>query len=81
MTERYRLVGDEDTGVGLQCDDCWDGGRPIAYYAGIRAAYEDDPAVENVSSIEALLAVRDRHEREQHGAPVRMTEEVGRADG
>lgn len=79
MSERYQLVGDEAAGVQLICNEsaCWNAGRPLAYYcvdlAGYPFAYDD--AV-RVDSIETLLAVRDKHEREQHGGPVRMTEEV-----
>lgn len=68
--ENYRLSGDEDCGVSLHCrrDGCWDGGRPLAYYDGGNGPiYVDDPAVENVISITALLVVADKHEHDVHG--------------
>ncbi|MFC3986457.1 hypothetical protein [Streptosporangium jomthongense] len=64
---RFRLCGDEDCGVGLHCRDCETGGRPVAYYAGLYAVYEDDPTVENVTSLFGLLAAADGHERTVHG--------------
>lgn len=63
---RYRLVGDEDTGVGVECSDHWDGGRPFAYYEGIRATYRDDPAVRQVGTIAELVQAILDHERHQH---------------
>lgn len=65
--DRYRLVGDEDCGVGLECRDCWDGGRPIAYYAGgVKSPYADDPAVADLATVPSLLAVMVRHEYQVH---------------
>lgn len=66
---RFYLMGDEDCGVALHCRDCWDGGRPIAYYAppGSSPAYTDDPLVEDVTTISGLLTTARRHEREVHG--------------
>lgn len=66
---RFYLVGNEDCGVGIGCRDCWDGGRPLAYYdSGDTRAYADDPAVENVSTISGMVAAAARHEREAHTA-------------
>lgn len=69
VAARLYLVGDEDGGVALHCRDCWDGGRPVAYYetdpAGI--GYAHDPLVENVTTISQLVTVAQRHEREVHG--------------
>lgn len=68
---RYCLVGDEDGGVGIECRDHFDGGRPLAYYAtGGHPSYTDDPEVVNTSTIAELLAVAETHEREVHGGPV-----------
>jgi hypothetical protein len=67
LPERYRLVGDEDAGVGIECTDCFDGGRPLAYYEGIAPAYADGPAVRNVTTIGDLLQAGLDHEREVHG--------------
>lgn len=66
--ERYRLIGDEDCGVGIECNDCFDGGRPLAYYEGVAAYYVDDPKVANVSTITDLLLAAVNHERNAHGA-------------
>jgi hypothetical protein len=66
--ELFRLVGDEDTGVGLQCiaDECWDGGRPQAYYVGIARYYDDDPKVTVVETVADLLAAGRAHLDEHH---------------
>lgn len=63
--DRYRLVGDEDCGVGIECRDHFDGGRPLAYYGDVKA-YKDDPAVENVTTIDRLLLVARIHEIKYH---------------
>lgn len=68
LDNRFYFVGDEDCGVGLGCRDCWDGGRPLAYYdRNGHSPYKDDPLVEDVTTISGLLAVATRHEREVHG--------------
>lgn len=64
--ERYRLVGDEDCGVGLDCGDCDRGGKPIAYYAGISPAYVDDAEVAQCTTIEALLVAAHEHRTSAH---------------
>lgn len=66
--ERIRLAGDEDCGVGLECRDCWDGGRPLAY---LRAwpndpAYADDAKVTVVDGTVDLLAAGRAHLDEHH---------------
>lgn len=67
---RYRLTGDEDCGVGIECSDHFDGGRPLAYYGGWpKPPYADDPAVQNVSTVPGLLAAALVHEHEMHGKP------------
>jgi hypothetical protein len=61
--ERLRLVGDEDYGVGLECRDCWDGGRPLGYlrpYPG-DTTYRNDPKVSTVDDLAALLAIGRSH--------------------
>lgn len=69
--ERFRLVGDEMCGVGLQCmdDACWDGGRPQAYYVGIATFYDDDPEVAVVETVADLLAAGRAHLDAHHGHP------------
>jgi hypothetical protein len=70
MSEMY-LQGDEDGGVSLYCRDCWDGGRPLAYYESFPGArnipYADDDAVVNVSTFEALVTAAHDHRRSVHG--------------
>lgn len=65
--ERFRLVGDEDCGVGLDCNDCDRGGKPIAYYEGISTAYIGDPEVAPCTTIEALLIAAHKHRASTHG--------------
>lgn len=60
--ERLLLLGDEDTGVGIQCRDCWDGGRPLGYLGD---PFKDD-LVTFVTSVPELLAVGRRHLDEKH---------------
>ena len=68
LDSRFYFVGDEDCGVGLGCRDCWDGGRPLAYYdCGGASPYKDDALVEDVTTISGFLSVATRHEREVHG--------------
>ena len=71
LDDRFYLVGDEDTGVGIRCRDCDDGGRFLAYYddGATRSPYADDPAVEDVSTISGLLEMAFRHRREMHPSP------------
>lgn len=66
--DRFRLIGDEDIGVGLECHDHWDGGRPLAYYVGNVRYYTDDPKVTVVETIADLLAVGRAHLDEHHAA-------------
>lgn len=60
--DRLRLVGDEDAGVGIECRECWDGGRPLGYLGD---PYADDRVV-FVTSVPELLAVGRRHLDEKH---------------
>ena len=62
---RYRLAGDEDAGVGIECRDHFDGGRPIAYY-GDTGAWRDDAAVRQVNTIPGLLTAAMLHELGVH---------------
>ncbi|WP_405149459.1 hypothetical protein OG589_14600 [Sphaerisporangium sp. NBC_01403] len=66
LTGRYRLIGDENCGVGIECLDCFDGGRPLGYYDSGLGPYSD-PQVVNVDTIPALLAVATDHETTAHG--------------
>lgn len=61
--DRIRLIGDEECGVGLDCLDCWDGGRPLAYLGD---GYEHDEKVSNVDSMVGLLLVGRAHLDEHH---------------
>lgn len=67
---RIRLAGDEDTGVGLECLDCWDGGRPLAYLRPWPSdtTYANDPKVTVVDGVVDLLKVGRAHLDEHHGA-------------
>jgi hypothetical protein len=69
VDSRLYLSGDENCGVSLYCRDCWDGGRPLAYYDSndVNAPYKNDELVENVTTISALWTVMRRHAREVHG--------------
>jgi hypothetical protein len=64
--DRFRLVGDEDCGVGLDCRDCDRGGKPIAYYGGITPAYPGDAEVVQCDSISGLLIAAHEHRRLTH---------------
>jgi hypothetical protein len=60
---RIRLVGDEDGGVGIECLDCWGGGRPLGYLGD---GYATDSAVTVVTTVPELLDVGLRHREEKH---------------
>lgn len=60
---RIRLVGDEDGGVGIECLDCWDGGRPLGYLGD---GYATDSAVTVVTTVPELLDVGLCHREEKH---------------
>jgi hypothetical protein len=64
LDQRLYLMGDEDSGVGLHCRQCQDGGRPIAYFGGL-GAYED-LQVTTVPSVAALMAEAAKHLTEAH---------------
>lgn len=65
--DRMRLVGDEDTGVGLDCSDCDRGGLPIAYYAGGGSpGYVGDDEVVQVDSIAGLVLAAVTHRTSVH---------------
>jgi len=80
MYEGYRLAGDEDCGVSLYCrrDECWDGGRPLAYY------FEEGPkgcawviqGVEHAGTIADLLEIADQHEQSEHEGRNRLVEQL-----
>jgi hypothetical protein len=66
--DRIRLSGDEDGGVGLGCDDCWDGGRPLAYLRphSHDSTYDNDAKVAVVDATADLIAVGRAHLDEHH---------------
>lgn len=68
--DRIRLVGDEDCGVGLECRDCWDGGRPLAYLRPNPedTAYTNDAKVTLVDTAALLLVVGRAHLDQHHTA-------------
>jgi hypothetical protein len=68
---RYRLIGDENCGVGIECRDHFDGGRPLAYYDS-SGEQSPDPAVQNVATIPGLIAAAEVHEHEMHGPATRQ---------
>lgn len=63
--DRIRLVGDEDCGVGIECLDCPDGGRPLGYL-GDGYGWANDIKVTVVTSVPGLLAVGRQHLDERH---------------
>lgn len=71
LDDSFRLVGDEDCGVGLDCRTCDRGGAPIAYYdAGLGQPYPTKlaPDVVPVDTIDALLDAGQQHLRTHHAA-------------
>lgn len=63
LDELFRLVGDEDCGVGINCRICDRGGAPIAYYAGLDQPYPTELAsdVVPVDTIAALISAAEKH--------------------
>lgn len=68
LDELFRLVGDEDCGVGINCRLCDRGGAPVAYYAGLDQPYPTAlaPDVVPVSTIGALLIAALDHRSDHH---------------
>jgi hypothetical protein len=69
LDELFRLVGDYDCGVSIDCRVCDRGGAPIAYYdAGLGQPYPNAqaPDVVPVSTIEALLSAALDHRTAHH---------------
>lgn len=66
--EFFRLVGDEDCGVGLDCRLCDRGGAPIAYYPGISQPYPTTvaPDVIPADTISALFEAGQQHLWDRH---------------
>lgn len=68
--ETFRLVGDEDTGVGVDCRRCDRGGLPIAYlltYPDDRT-YADADDVQLVHTITELINAAQQHMWRRHPA-------------
>lgn len=66
LDDTFRLSGDEDCGVGLDCRLCDRGGAPIAYYVGIDdSAYEGTDVIV-VRTIADLLGAGEQHRNERH---------------
>lgn len=64
-----RLSGNEEGGVGLECDapECWRGGQAIAYYAGYGSpAYQGVDEVVQVDSIAGLVLAAITHRTSVH---------------
>lgn len=59
LDQRFYLMGDEDSGVGLWCRNCHHNGRPIAYLGGL-GAYEH-LKVKTAPNVAALLAEAAEH--------------------
>lgn len=69
--DRMTLAGDEDCGVGLECRDCWRGGKPFAYYDRSSALdpqrpYCGDEEVAQVDSIAGLVLAAITHRTSVH---------------
>jgi hypothetical protein len=66
---RYRLIGDENCGVGIECRDHFDGSHPLGCYRSpaYPSPYLDE--VVAVDTIPGLLAVAVHHESTAHHAP------------
>ncbi|MFC4060240.1 hypothetical protein ACFOWE_18200 [Planomonospora corallina] len=62
---RLYLVGNEDGHVELQCHDCWDGGRPLAYLDRHGGTYPDAKVVP-VETLPALAGFAHEHLRTRH---------------
>jgi hypothetical protein len=68
---RMTLSGDEDCGVGLDCLDCWRGGKPFAYYEltpvdDRHRPYRGDEEVTQVDSIAGLVLAAVAHRASVH---------------
>lgn len=74
---RYRLVGDEETGVALHCRDHHDDGVPLAYWAGITPQWGHLPFVQQVSGLPELLAVAHSHETQAHAPATPRVIQIG----
>jgi hypothetical protein len=63
----FRLVGDEDCGVGIDCLKCDRGGAPVAYYQHPTGWFGyDGTDVVRVHTIADLLAAAERHADSVH---------------
>jgi hypothetical protein len=72
LDKNFALIGDEDTGVGVQCNlECLHtrGGKPVIYYSREDVSpYAADPDVECVSTISGLYRATGDHFTSVHGA-------------
>lgn len=67
VNDRYRLVGDEDCGVSVECAEHWAGGRPIIYYDSPKSCNPyPNGGVAFVHTISRLLEEIDKHEKKFH---------------
>lgn len=66
VSDRYSLVGDADSGVGVECVDHWRGGMPIIYYyPGSYFPYPPDQVV-RVTTVNDLFVEIGKHEMIYH---------------
>jgi len=68
----FRLVGDEDTGVGLHCRTCDRGGLPVAYVCpeGVANPYRHEGDVVMVHGVLSMVEAGREHGRVVHGLHV-----------
>jgi hypothetical protein len=64
--QAFRVAGDEDGGVGLDCRLCDRGGAPIAYYSWPDDRTYEGTDVVRVSTISALLDAGQQHLAQRH---------------
>lgn len=67
IDERFRLVGDEDTGVGVHCLTCDTGGAPLAHLSGGGPSPYEGTGVIVAGGIGELLTAADVHGWYVHG--------------
>lgn len=79
----FRLVGDEDCGVGIDCQVCDRGGAPVAYYTWPGNHVYENTDVKVVHTISALFAAARGHMLDHRRATLdgKAQPRVTRADG